>query len=114
MPDDMPEPEVIAALQARADAGDPGAAIILRRRHDRDMRRQIVLRAINTGALAGMSSEISEYAADLVIDALDRYDASRESDHWKSHSWECVPLSMLQQAVESRQRWQAKAEERNA
>lgn len=40
-----------------------------------DMRRQIVLREINQGALAGMQSEISEQAADLVLAALDRYDA---------------------------------------
>jgi hypothetical protein len=39
-----------------------------------DMRRQIVLREINQGALAGMQSEISEQAADLVLAALDRYD----------------------------------------
>jgi len=39
-----------------------------------DMRRQIVLREINQGALAGMPSEISEQAADLVLTALDRYD----------------------------------------
>ncbi|MFF8840529.1 hypothetical protein [Streptomyces sp. NPDC015130] len=39
-----------------------------------DMRRQIVLREINQGALAGMPSEISENAADLVLAALDRYD----------------------------------------
>jgi hypothetical protein len=39
-----------------------------------DMRRQIVLREINQGALAGMPSEISEQAADLVLAALDRYD----------------------------------------
>ena len=39
-----------------------------------DMRRQIVLRELNQGALAGMQSEISEHAADLVLAALDRYD----------------------------------------
>ena len=39
-----------------------------------DMRRQIILREINQGALAGMQSEISEQAADLVLAALDRYD----------------------------------------
>ncbi|MCX5253579.1 hypothetical protein OOK27_05250 [Streptomyces canus] len=39
-----------------------------------DMRRQIVLREINQGALAGMQSEITEQAADLVLAALDRYD----------------------------------------
>lgn len=39
------------------------------------MRREIVLREINQGALAGMSSKITTYAADLVVDALDRYDA---------------------------------------
>lgn len=39
-----------------------------------DMRRQIVLRELGQGALAGMRSEISEQAADLVLAALDRYD----------------------------------------
>ncbi|MEU2924165.1 hypothetical protein ABZ636_03760 [Streptomyces sp. NPDC007251] len=39
-----------------------------------DMRRQIVLREINQGALAGLQSEITEQAADLVLTALDRYD----------------------------------------
>ncbi|MFE6815972.1 hypothetical protein [Streptomyces sp. NPDC057677] len=39
-----------------------------------DMRRQIVLREINQGALAGMPSTVSENAADLVLAALDRYD----------------------------------------
>ncbi|MFM9703574.1 hypothetical protein [Streptomyces galilaeus] len=39
------------------------------------MRREIVLREINQGALAGMQSEITEQAADLVLAALDRYDA---------------------------------------
>ncbi|MEV6014702.1 hypothetical protein [Streptomyces sp. NPDC051997] len=40
----------------------------------RDMRRQIVLRELNQGALAGMPSEISEQGADLVLNALDSYD----------------------------------------
>ncbi|GAA2803377.1 hypothetical protein [Streptomyces showdoensis] len=39
-----------------------------------DMRRQIVLRELNQGALAGMQSQVSEQAADLVLAALDRYD----------------------------------------
>jgi hypothetical protein len=39
-----------------------------------DLRREIVLREINQGALAGMHSEITGQAADLVLAALDRYD----------------------------------------
>ncbi|MER6488769.1 hypothetical protein ABT264_35135 [Streptomyces virginiae] len=39
-----------------------------------DMRRQIVLRELNQGALAGLQSTVSEQAADLVLAALDRYD----------------------------------------
>lgn len=39
-----------------------------------DMRREIVLREINQGALAGMQSKISEQAATEVLAALDRYD----------------------------------------
>jgi hypothetical protein len=41
---------------------------------DADMRIQVVRREINQGALAGMSSQISEYAAALVIAALDTFD----------------------------------------
>ena len=44
---------------------------------DDDMRRQVVLRELNQGALAGLGSEISEQAADLVLAALNRYDAWR-------------------------------------
>lgn len=40
-----------------------------------DMRRQIILRELGQGALAGMRSQISEQAADLVLAALDRYDS---------------------------------------
>lgn len=39
-----------------------------------DLRIEVVKRAINQGALAGMPSEISDYAAWLVIDALDSFD----------------------------------------
>ena len=38
------------------------------------MRIEVVKRAINQGALSGMQSEISDYAAWLVIDALDTFD----------------------------------------
>jgi hypothetical protein len=41
---------------------------------DHDMRREIVLRELNQGALAGKQSEVSEYAADLILAALGRYD----------------------------------------
>lgn len=40
-----------------------------------DMRREVLLREINQGALAGMGSEITEQAADLILAAVDRYDA---------------------------------------
>lgn len=43
-----------------------------------DLRIQVVRRAINQGALAGMDIEISDYAAWLVIDALDSFDADAE------------------------------------
>lgn len=39
-----------------------------------DMRREIVLRELNQGALAGFQSEVTGQAADLVLAALDRYD----------------------------------------
>jgi hypothetical protein len=40
-----------------------------------DMRIEVVRRAINQEALEGMGSKISDYAAWLVIDALDSFDA---------------------------------------
>jgi hypothetical protein len=43
-----------------------------------DMRIEVVKRAINQGALAGMQVAISDYAAWLVIDALDSFDADAE------------------------------------
>ena len=43
-----------------------------------DLRIETVKRAINQGALAGMPSEISDYAAWLVIDALDSFDADAD------------------------------------
>jgi hypothetical protein len=43
-----------------------------------DMRIQVVRRAINQGALAGLGSEVSDYAAWLVIDALDSFDADAD------------------------------------
>lgn len=39
-----------------------------------DMRIEVVKREINQGALAGFDSEISDYAAHLIITALDSYD----------------------------------------
>lgn len=42
---------------------------------DQDLRREIVLREINEGALAGMPSRITQWAAQHVLDALSRYDA---------------------------------------
>jgi hypothetical protein len=42
---------------------------------DDDLRREIVKREINQGALSGMSREVTEYAADLVLAALNRFDA---------------------------------------
>lgn len=41
---------------------------------DDDMRREIALRELNQGALAGMPSEVSEHAVDLVLAALNRFD----------------------------------------
>lgn len=40
-----------------------------------DMRREVVLRELNQGALAGMQVEVTERAVDLVLAALNRYDA---------------------------------------
>jgi hypothetical protein len=44
---------------------------------DEDMRREVVLRELNQGALAGMSSDVSEHAADLVLAALNHFDEWR-------------------------------------
>ena len=44
---------------------------------DDELRREVVLRELNQGALAGMSSEVTVQAADLVLAALNRYDAWR-------------------------------------
>lgn len=40
-----------------------------------DMRREVVLRELNDGALAGMSSRVTEQAADMILAVLNRYDA---------------------------------------
>lgn len=42
---------------------------------NQDMRREVVLREINQGALSGIEVDITEQAADLVVSALDRYDS---------------------------------------
>jgi hypothetical protein len=47
-----------------------------------DMRVQVVLREINQGALAGMGSQISEYAAQLVVAALDSFDYEALNRAW--------------------------------
>lgn len=39
-----------------------------------DMRIEVVKREINQGALAGMQSEITDYAARLIVAALDSFD----------------------------------------
>lgn len=46
---------------------------------DDDMRREVVLRELNQGALAGFASEVTEQAADLILAALNRYDAWKVS-----------------------------------
>lgn len=43
-----------------------------------DMRIEVVKREINQGALAGFDSEITDYAARLVIAALDSFDAQQQ------------------------------------
>lgn len=48
-----------------------------------DMRREVVRRELNQGALAGMQAEVTEQAADLILAALDRYDAwVRQQSPW--------------------------------
>ena len=52
-----------------------------------DMRIEIVKREINQGALAGFDSEITDYAARLVIAALDSFDESVVRDAFR-HGFE--------------------------
>lgn len=49
-----------------------------------DMRIQVVLREINQGALAGLGyqSQIGEYAARLIISALDDFDYQALQTAW--------------------------------
>lgn len=46
------------------------------------MKCRVSTREINQGALAGMGSEISEYAARLVIAALDQFDYQTVQTAW--------------------------------
>jgi hypothetical protein len=48
---------------------------------DDDMRREVVLRELNQGALAGMPTEVTEQAVDLVLAVLNRYDAWAAARH---------------------------------
>lgn len=45
---------------------------------DDEMRREVVLRELNQGALAGMPSAVTEHAVDLVLAVVNRY------DEWKA------------------------------
>ena len=47
-----------------------------------DMRIQVVLRELNQGALAGLGSEVSEYAARLIVAALDDFDYQSLQRAW--------------------------------
>jgi hypothetical protein len=53
------------------ESTNPAAATLVA---EADMRIQVVKREINQGALAGLGSEISDYAAALVVAALDSFD----------------------------------------
>lgn len=46
---------------------------------DDELRRDVLLRELNTGALAGFDSRVTEQAADLLLAVLNRYDA------WKAN-----------------------------
>lgn len=48
---------------------------------DDELRRDVVLRELNEGALSGMDSQVSERAADLILAALNRYDAWKAANH---------------------------------
>jgi hypothetical protein len=47
-----------------------------------DMRIQVVLRELNQGALAGMGIQVTEYAARLIITALDDFDYQSLQTAW--------------------------------
>jgi hypothetical protein len=50
-----------------------------------DMRREVVLRELNDGALAGFDTRVTEQAVDLILAALNRYDA------WKAGFGDRLP-----------------------
>lgn len=64
-----------------SDAGMDDVTAFHAARHA-DMRVQVVLRELNQGALAGMSSEVSAQAALLVIQALDSFDYQSLQTAW--------------------------------
>lgn len=61
----MPDPDVPRVAPSVQGADDIARA---------DMRIEVVKREINQGALAGLGRQITDYAAKLVIAALDSYD----------------------------------------
>lgn len=56
-----------------------------------DMRRQVVLRELNDGALAGMSSRVTEQAVDMVLAVLNRYDAWKAGHRMDRTEWNGQP-----------------------
>jgi len=66
------------------DDNDPGYWERFLAAREGDMRIEVAKRAINQGALAGMGSEVSDYAAWLVIDALDSFDADATQRAWSA------------------------------
>lgn len=77
VPDDLQRCDVSQGMDISNDEVDAAA------RHA-DMRVQVVLREINQGALEGFGyqSQISEYAARLVIAALDDFDYRSLQTAW--------------------------------
>lgn len=49
-----------------------------------DMRVEVVKREINQGALAGMGSAITDYAALLIVNALDSFDEEAAKAEYRS------------------------------
>lgn len=64
-----------------------------------DMRIQVVQRAINQWVLSSWGSELSEYAAWLVIDALDSFDADADRRSYAQGFRQGVAFAQVRQEM---------------
>lgn len=78
-----PEPPQPAPVGHRWEVADATDWRVQRGKRGGDMRIEIVKREINQGALAGLGSEITDYAARLIVAALDSYDEHLEAEAFR-------------------------------